>query len=63
MVQIVNAAQYTVCIKLNRAFQLETKSQRCIILLHLPWFDTMNSVSYVLLESIDLMLLGGHKRL
>ena len=36
---------------------MEMKPQHFLILLHLAWLDTTNFVLYVLLESIDLMLL------
>ena len=46
----------TICIDQNRVFQLNIKPQCCLILLHLAWLDTTNSMLYVLLENIDLIL-------
>ena len=54
----------------KRAYCLQIKPQCCLIILNLPWLDTTNSMVYVLLESIDLMLLKltrvgikGHRKL
>ena len=43
--------------RLKRDFWLKLKPQHCLILLHLTWLNTTNSVLYVLLESINLMML------
>ena len=39
------------------AFHLQMKLQCCLMILNLAWLDTTNSVVYVLLEIINLMLL------
>ena len=56
MLPIVNV-YFIVSIDGKGAFSLQIKLQRCLIILNLAWLNTTNSVVYVLLESIDLMLL------
>ena len=58
MVSTVNV-YFIVSVDGKGAFRLQiiARAQRCLIILNLAWLITTNSGVYVLLESIDLMLL------